>query len=103
VLFVIIYYRVHFQLLYIGHVRLDLAVAHVDLDQRVCAVRIEALQDLLARDRLEVDVQLRQTGERPEVFLARLIFGIGLVDEEVGFDVLGILLVQTGVDGILLR
>lgn len=46
-------------------------VAHRQLDEGVRRVRVEPLQNLLTGDRLEVDVQLGEARERPEVVLAR--------------------------------
>lgn len=52
----------------------DVPVAHVDLYQGVCAVGVEALEDLLTRDGFEVDVEFRETGKGAESVLGCLIY-----------------------------
>jgi len=52
----------------------DVSIAHVDLNQSVCAVRVEALKDLLASYGFEVDIQFCQTWKRAECIIARLVY-----------------------------
>jgi len=64
----------YISLLYICQVGFDVSVAHVDFNQRVCAVRVEALEDLLPSYGFEIDVEFCQTGEGPERLLARFVY-----------------------------